>query len=76
MAYSKQVVERFESVLKNPEKHSVGRFDPTDPDVASGICLRRSVYGLDLRTDSYPATSENCSTHRHVKSHVSKNLNP
>ena len=37
MAYSKQVVERFESVLKNPEKHSVGRFDPTDPDVASGM---------------------------------------
>ena len=37
MAYSKQVVERFESVLKNPEKHSVGRFDPTDPNVASGM---------------------------------------
>ena len=37
MAYSKQVVERFESVLKNPEKHSVGRFDPSDPNVASGM---------------------------------------
>ena len=37
MAYSKQVVERFESVLKNTEKHSVGRFDPTDPNVASGM---------------------------------------
>jgi len=37
MAYSKQVVERFESVLRNPEKHSVGRFDPTDPNVASGM---------------------------------------
>ena len=37
MAYSKQVVERFESVLKNPEKHSVGRFDPTDPNVATGM---------------------------------------
>ena len=37
MAYSRQVVERFESVLKNPEKHSVGRFDPTDPNVASGM---------------------------------------
>ena len=37
MAYSKQVVERFESVLKNPENHSVGRFDPSDPNVASGM---------------------------------------
>ena len=37
MAYSKQVVERFESVLKNPHKHSVGRFDPNDPNVASGM---------------------------------------
>ena len=26
MAYSKQVVERFENVLNNPEKFSVGRF--------------------------------------------------
>ena len=37
MAYSQQVVDRFESVLKNPEKHSVGRFDPTDPNVATGM---------------------------------------
>tara|TARA_R110002012_G_scaffold319008_1_gene538414 strand:+ start:203 stop:619 length:417 start_codon:yes stop_codon:yes gene_type:complete len=37
MAYSQQVVTRFESVLKNPEKHSVGRFDPTDPNVATGM---------------------------------------
>ena len=37
MAYSKQVVERFESVLANPEKHAVGRFDPKDPMVATGL---------------------------------------
>ena len=37
MAYSKKVVERFESVLENPEKHSVGRFDPDDPNVATGM---------------------------------------
>ena len=37
MAYSKEVVERFESVLKNPEQHSVGRFDPSDPTVISGM---------------------------------------
>ena len=35
MAYSKEVVERFESVLNNPEKHAVGRFDPKDPMVES-----------------------------------------
>ncbi len=37
MAYSQQVIERFESVLKEPEKHAVGRFDPTDPNVATGM---------------------------------------
>ena len=37
MAYSKEVVERFENVLKNPEKFSVGRFDPNDPNVVSGM---------------------------------------
>ena len=52
MAYSKQVVERFESVLKNPEKHSVGRFDPTDPNVASGMVGAPScgdVMKLDIK---------------------------
>ena len=54
MAYSKQVVERFESVLRNPEKHSVGRFDPNDPDVASGMVGAPScgdVMKLDLKLD-------------------------
>ena len=37
MAYSQQVVDRFESVLKEPKKHAVGRFDPTDPNVATGM---------------------------------------
>ena len=37
MAYSKEVVERFESVLANPAKHSVGRFDPNDKTVISGM---------------------------------------
>ena len=54
MAYSKQVVERFESVLKNPEKHSVGRFDPTDPNVATGMVGAPScgdVMKLDIKMD-------------------------
>ena len=37
MAYSQKVVDRFESVLNNPQKHSVGRFDPKDPNVAIGM---------------------------------------
>jgi nitrogen fixation NifU-like protein len=37
MAYSKKVVDRFEDVLNNPEAHSVGRFDPKDPMVATGM---------------------------------------
>jgi len=37
MAYSKEVVDRFESVLANPQQHGVGRFDPKDPMVASGM---------------------------------------
>lgn len=37
MAYSQQVIDRFQSVLNEPEKHAVGRFDPTDPNVATGM---------------------------------------
>lgn len=37
MPYSKKVVERFEGVLQNPEQFSVGRFDPNDPRVATGM---------------------------------------
>jgi len=37
LAYSKKVVDRFESVLRNPKKHSVGRFNPKDADVATGM---------------------------------------
>jgi len=37
LAYSKEVVERFEGVLNSPKQFSVGRFDPNDPDVATGM---------------------------------------
>ena len=37
MAYSKEVTERFYNVLNNPQKFSVGRFDPKDPNVATGM---------------------------------------
>lgn len=37
MAYSAKVVKRFEDVLKNPTAHSVGRFDPADPHIGTGM---------------------------------------
>ena len=37
MAYSKDVLERFENVVNNPKEFSVGRFDPKDPMVATGM---------------------------------------
>ena len=54
MAYSKQVVQRFEDVLNNPNKHAVGRFDPKDPNVATGMVGAPScgdVMKLDLKMD-------------------------
>ena len=37
MAYSKDVLKRFENVVNNPKEFSVGRFDPKDPMVATGM---------------------------------------
>ena len=55
MAYSKEVVERFESVLENPKAHSVGRFDPKEPNVATGMVGAPAcgdVMKLQLKLDS------------------------
>ena len=52
MAYSNKVVDRFEDVLKNPEKHGVGRFDPKDPNVVTGLAgapASGDVMKLDLK---------------------------
>ena len=54
MAYSKKVVDRFESVLNNPEAHSVGRFDPKDPMVATvmtGAPACGDVMKLQIKLD-------------------------
>jgi nitrogen fixation NifU-like protein len=54
MAYSKEVVDRFESVLANPQQHGVGRFDPKDPMVATGMVGAPAcgdVMKLDLKLD-------------------------
>jgi nitrogen fixation protein NifU and related proteins len=37
MAYSDQVVKRFEAVLADPQKHSVGKLDRNNPKVATGL---------------------------------------
>ena len=59
MAYSSKVVDRFEDVLKNPEKHGVGRFDPKDPNVVTGLAGAPAcgdVMKLDLKLN--PDTDE------------------
>ena len=54
MAYSQKVVQRFNDVLDNPKAHSVGRFDPKDPNVASGMVGAPAcgdVMKLDIKLD-------------------------
>ena len=51
MAYSKKVVEKFENVLKEPEKYSVGRWDPSEMDIGTAWELwehRRQYDGIDF----------------------------
>ena len=52
MAYSEKVVNRFKDVLNDPKAHGVGRFDPNDPNVATGMTGAPScgdVMKLDLK---------------------------
>jgi len=52
MAYSDKVVNRFKDVLNDPKAHGVGRFDPNDPNVATGMTGAPScgdVMKLDLK---------------------------
>ncbi len=54
MAYSDKVVKRFEEVLNNPAAHGVGRFDPKDPNVATGMAGAPAcgdVMKLDLKVN-------------------------
>ena len=55
MAYSKEVIERFEGVLNSPKQFSVGRFNPNDPDVATGMIGAPAcgdVMKLQLKVDN------------------------
>jgi nitrogen fixation protein NifU and related proteins len=54
MAYSDKVVKRFNEVLNNPAAHGVGRFDPKDPNVATGMAGAPAcgdVMKLDLKVN-------------------------
>lgn len=54
MPYSKKVLDRFEQVTNNPQAHGVGRFDPNDPTVATGLTGAPAcgdVMKLDLKID-------------------------
>ena len=47
-------MRRFEQALKNPAAHGVGRFDPNDADVATGMVGAPAcgdVMKLDLKID-------------------------
>ena len=37
MAYSKKVIDKFESTLNEPENNSVGRWNPSDADIGTGM---------------------------------------
>jgi len=55
MAYSKEVTERFYGVLDSPKQFNVGRFDPKDPNVATGMVGAPAcgdVMKLQLKLDS------------------------
>ena len=37
MAYSKKVIDKFEKTIKEPEKNSVGRWDPSEDNIGTGM---------------------------------------
>ena len=37
MAYSKKVVDKFENTLNNPKAFNVGRFDPLEENIGTGM---------------------------------------
>ena len=47
MAYSKKVIDKFENTINEPHKHSVGRWDPKEEDVGTGM-VGAPACGLSL----------------------------
>ena len=63
MAYSKEVIERFEGVLNSPKQFSVGRFDPNDPTVATGMTGAPAcgdVMKLQIKVDDNNIITDAC----------------
>ena len=56
MAYSQKVLDRYNAVVNNPESHGVGRFDPNESNVVTGMVGAPScgdVMKLDLKLDDH-----------------------
>ena len=54
MAYSKKVVDKFENTLNNPKAFNVGRFDPSEENIGTGMVGAPAcgdVMKLDLKLD-------------------------
>ena len=46
MAYSKKVVDKFENTINEPAKFNVGRFDPKEMNVGTGMVGAQHVVTL------------------------------
>ena len=56
MPYSQKVLDRFKDTVNNPAAHGVGRFDPADANVATGMVGAPAcgdVMKLDLKLDDH-----------------------
>ena len=56
MPYSQKVLDRFKETVDNPSAHGVGRFDPNDANVATGMVGAPAcgdVMKLDLKLDEF-----------------------
>ena len=56
MAYSQKVLDRFKDTVDNPSANGVGRFDPNDANVATGMVGAPAcgdVMKLDLKLDEH-----------------------
>ena len=55
MAYSKKVIDKFEKTLKEPEKNNVGRWDPSEDDIGTGMVGAPAcgdVMGLQIKCEA------------------------
>ena len=56
MAYSKKVVDKFENTLNNPQAFNVGRFDPSEENIGTGMVGAPAcgdVMKLQIKVDEF-----------------------